>query len=299
MELNIPEGFFDGEIRDSFYVEKLMKKNWACMIKVISEIDRICRKYDIKYFADWGTLLGAARHKGFIPWDDDVDICMLRPDYERFAKVAESELPKDWKFLSIYTDRLWRKTFSRVVTGSTVNYEQEHMSEFYGFPFAAGVDIFPNDYVAPLKDEEEYVRYAERIVLHAAECCEKDVYTEKDKEDMLTRIEQMCRVRLDRGTDMVNQLYKLNDKLAQMYGADESSRVALLPDCQSMRKECFSDVIMLDFEYIKIPAPVCYEEVLVCEFGEDWRTPRIVAGDHDYPYYKRQKYLAWEKLGKL
>jgi lipopolysaccharide cholinephosphotransferase len=183
-----------------------------------------------------------------------------------------------------------------VVTGKTVNFEREHMEEFYGFPFIGGVDIFPNDYVPPAKEEDEYVRYAERIVLHAAECYEDDIYTTKDREDMIARIEQLCGVSLDRNGDMVNHLYKLSDKLAQMYSADEASYVALMPDYPNIRKECFSDTVLLDFEYIKIPAPVNYEEVLEREYGKNWRTPRLMVGDHEYPYYKRQQMVAWEKM---
>ena len=60
-------------------------------MEIWAEVDRICQKHSVKYFAEGGTLIGAARHKGFIPWDDDLDISMLRPDYEKFKQVAEKE----------------------------------------------------------------------------------------------------------------------------------------------------------------------------------------------------------------
>ena len=94
MELNIPDNYFEGEIREGFYVESMMKKNWACMIKVLAEIDRICRKHDIQYFADWGTLIGTVRHKVFVPWDEDIDITMKRPAITKVCLVAPKEVPK-------------------------------------------------------------------------------------------------------------------------------------------------------------------------------------------------------------
>ena len=78
-----------GEYREGFYVEPMMKCAWAAQIKLAELIDEMCRAEGIRYFADWGTLLGAVRHKGFIPWDDDMDLCMLRKDYNHFLKVAE------------------------------------------------------------------------------------------------------------------------------------------------------------------------------------------------------------------
>ena len=87
MDAEIPADFFMPEVREGFYVSPVMKRFWAGQIAVLSEIDKICQKNDITWFADCGTLLGAVRHGGYIPWDDDLDIMMLRHDYERFISV--------------------------------------------------------------------------------------------------------------------------------------------------------------------------------------------------------------------
>lgn len=68
-------------------------------LKMLKEIDRICRKYKIRYAVDSGTLLGAVRHQGFIPWDDDVDVAFTRPNYEMFLKVVRRELPEGMHLL--------------------------------------------------------------------------------------------------------------------------------------------------------------------------------------------------------
>ena len=63
-----------------------------CLLFILQDINRICRKYDIKYTLGYGTLIGAVRHKGFIPWDDDADLCMTRKEYNKFCKVVKDEL---------------------------------------------------------------------------------------------------------------------------------------------------------------------------------------------------------------
>ena len=77
------------------YLDRVHESDFA----MLSEVDRICKKYDIQYYLHGGTFLGAVRHKDFIPWDDDVDILFLREDYERFIEVYEKEADKRFKLL--------------------------------------------------------------------------------------------------------------------------------------------------------------------------------------------------------
>ena len=72
--------------------EKKINEHQAVMLEMLTDVDEICKKYNIKYQLFAGSLLGAVRHKGFIPWDDDLDIVILRPEYERFLRIAPSEL---------------------------------------------------------------------------------------------------------------------------------------------------------------------------------------------------------------
>ena len=83
--MEIPRDYLLDEVRCGYYIPAMMKKTWANALEILSEIDRVCTKYNIKYFADWGTFLGTVRHGGYIPWDDDMDICMKREDYRKFC----------------------------------------------------------------------------------------------------------------------------------------------------------------------------------------------------------------------
>ena len=92
--------FFYDEVRDGFYIPGMMKRLWGAELTILSEVDRICKKHEIPYYADGGTLLGAVRDGQFIPWDDDIDIMMLREDYNRFVQVVQQELPEE---MSLYS----------------------------------------------------------------------------------------------------------------------------------------------------------------------------------------------------
>lgn len=89
----LPASFFEEETICDFLVTKERKKIWAVLLDMLIQVDRICRKHNLKYFMAFGSLLGVVRHNGFIPWDDDIDICMPRDDYEKFIVIARNELP--------------------------------------------------------------------------------------------------------------------------------------------------------------------------------------------------------------
>ena len=88
-------------MRSGFLVKSDRKKLWNAELEIYNEFRRICEKYNLRFFAGHGTLLGAVRHGGFIPWDDDMDFVLFRPDYEKFKEVARKEIQYPY-FLSIW-----------------------------------------------------------------------------------------------------------------------------------------------------------------------------------------------------
>lgn len=118
-------------------------------LKMLKEIDRICRKYEIQYMLDAGTLLGAVRHKGFIPWDDDADVVFTRENYERFARVVRKELPEGMEFLEprqLGGGEAFYDFTPRLLYLNSQTHENEEEMRFYGGKLNhLWVDLFIQD----------------------------------------------------------------------------------------------------------------------------------------------------------
>ena len=124
---------------------KELRKAQLKMVDILDAIDVICSKHKIEYWVAYGTLLGAVRHKGFIPWDDDCDICMMRKDYDKFVEVAKKELPKNMFFQDRYTDPGYKRSISKVRMNDTklIEFcETDHENFHQGIY----VDVFVFDY---------------------------------------------------------------------------------------------------------------------------------------------------------
>ena len=149
------ESYFFPEIRDGFYVSSRMKRTWAATLEVYKTVEKLCIDNNIEFFADYGTMLGAVRHGGFIPWDDDLDICMKREDYMRFIDIADKELPDEYACLSLYRNYKYEQLLARVVNREEFTFGEIYTEKFHGFPFNVGIDIFPMDYINDDSEAEE------------------------------------------------------------------------------------------------------------------------------------------------
>jgi phosphorylcholine metabolism protein LicD len=91
-----------------------LKKSQIKMTNLLREFDRICRKHNLKYWCDSGTLLGSIRHKGWIPWDGDIDVGMMEDDYLKFKDIIQSELPKGIWFQNQETDKKYKTKIAKI-----------------------------------------------------------------------------------------------------------------------------------------------------------------------------------------
>lgn len=293
------DDFFLGETRDGFYIEPMMKRAWAAQLEVLDAIARVCSKYHIRWFADWGTLLGAVRHQGFIPWDDDMDICMLRKDYERFLEVAPGELPEGYFVFSLYSREDWTLLPARVINSMSISYDAERLRQFHGCPYIIGIDIFPLDALPESPTEEENQKLLIKTLLDSAQHCPDDL---DEILPLLPDLESLSGVQIDRGKNIGNQLLRAADHVCRKYNKKKPDTITLMPvNARRIRRtyhlkyEWYRTTEYLDFENVVLPCPGNYEEVLTVMYG-DWKTPKRGKSSHDYPFYNKQKEALKEEL---
>lgn len=98
-----PETYYNEETRP-FVVDRQRKRFWIALLDLLAEFDRVCRAHNIEYSIDAGTMLGKVRHNGFIPWDDDIDVIIMRSEYEKLLKVADKEFKEPYFFQTMQSD---------------------------------------------------------------------------------------------------------------------------------------------------------------------------------------------------
>ena len=305
--MKIPEQFYEPEVRDGFYVPSQMKRYWAAMLNVLEQIDKVCRNHGLKYFADYGTLIGAVRHGGFIPWDDDFDISMLREDYMVFLKVAESELPAGYKVLSIYNDHRSHTFLARVVNNDLISTEQSFLSANHNCPYATGVDIFPIDHFEYDDGINEYRKLLISVVDEVADLVDEEETDINNLPEVIReRIEYLCsesRTTIENGKYIKQQLRILSDRLAALFDSTAShvchSYFWERSNFQIYPKEYYENTVMLPFECTYIPAPIAYDRVLSECYGPRYIIPVRSGGVHNYPLYSTQREYMRQAVGKV
>lgn len=289
--------YFEDEVRDGFFVPAEIKQAWAAELEVLSEVDKICKKHHIQYFADWGTLLATVRHEGFIPWDDDLDIVMKRDDYNRFMKLAQTELPEGYSAYNFRNhDDFWL-FLGRVVGKRRICFEEEHLERFHQFPYIAGVDIFVLDYVSrDVAKEEKRDKLALRTIA-LADMIGDGKLNDLMREHELQKLEMECDIKISRelsDVELRRELYTVVELIFSRFTDEESDRLSQLfphglrnPNFR-FPKECYEAAIELPYECTRIPVPIQYCKMLKRRYGNYMELVRN-AGGHDYPFFELQK----------
>ena len=258
------------------------KKIWRTELDLAEQLRRICEKHDITYYAIGGTLLGAVRHQGFIPWDDDMDFGMTYSEFRKFCEVAASELEYPYAFETNFTMARIRRSDT---TGCT-KYELDHAVPTSNLGIF--IDIFPM-FVIPDSKLKRKLHYR---VLRALRISNrrKDALLKKKAEGTLQAVNYIDpRVLVWKSVEAVSgDLTKTYMDLCAMFEQTEGKdycltsfmsykEMAIWPRWMFAGKR-----IWLPFESIKVPAPEHYDERLTKEYG-DYRVFVKGAAQHSIP----------------
>ena len=289
-----------------YKISDKMKKIWRVELSILDEVGRICKKHGLTWFLVHGSLLGAVRHKGFIPWDDDLDIAMPRADYDRFLQIAGNELDEP---LSLHTpqtepDLFWGG-YARIRNGRTTGMEAKEMG--HRGNLGIWIDVLPLD--ACTSDERKFARKEKKIRrchrLLLAKIYGKDYRSYGDMKPFLWRFYRL-QARLYRHAALCKKL----DRAMRLYTDEASEEVALFSGYYKHRRLSaadFRDTAFLPFEGRSLPAPAGYENYLFMSLGKDYlkypppeeRKPRhqgIFDPERPYGEYSRKLAGMFEEI---
>lgn len=299
-EVSLPADYFRGETRNGFYIEPLMKHAWAASLNILYKVGQICEANKLPYYVDWGTLLGTIRHKGFIAWDDDIDISMLRNDMFRLAQIIDKQYP-ELIFIDCYNNKDHGMKAFRVANTRKLLTDRAKLKDSYGFIFSAGIDIFPLDKLPAdnaareeMKTVHNWVGVANTMQreLQKKSLIDDDYFIKaRVIETAIGEVEKICQMTFSEKIPSQQELMILIEEVKGLYrdeDLDELTHLFAFVDKGFVSKtENYAEVIMMPFETIMVPVPVGYDRILTGEYGSDYMTPKQVPSFHDYPFYKK------------
>lgn len=255
-----------------FQTDSTTKKLHSCQLVLAAELKRICEKHNIKYFMIAGTLLGAVRHKGFIPWDDDMDFAIMRKDYSKFLNLCKTELGEKFTIQEIFSDSDYALPVAKLLLNGTKFIERnaaKNKSQKGIF-----IDIFPYDSIpdseAQRKKHNKNTYFLKRLFLA------KQGYTIAEKGQTLKIIIYFLLKILSAFASKKRIRNRLDAELRR-YENENTKKVAALGGAygytkESVERKWFDETVELPFEDITLAAPKDYVEYLTYFYG-DYMTP--------------------------
>lgn len=292
--MNYPVDYLRPEERCEFQVSEKRKKIWAVLIDMVSEIDKICKKYNLTYFAANGTLLGAVRHKGFIPWDDDLDIVMPRPDYDKLIAISEKEIKHPYYLHFSKGNENYFRNYIRFRNEETTAIPMIDLN--HNCSKGIFIDIFPLDGCCENNSVQKY-RFFKGKVLNGI--LMNYVYINDINNHMFLRRIAYVMTNLYYKIFGYQSLITLMEDIRRKNSFYDSSKIQAIThdyDPVVSPKDYYADSIWMDFEYIKIPVPKGYDAILTEIYGDYMQFPPIEKRgkrheiffdpDHSYLYYE-------------
>lgn len=238
-------------------------------LDILSNVADFCDKNELRYYLAYGTLIGAIRHKGFIPWDDDIDIWMPRDDYNKLMEIYNNFDNGPYKLITPY-DKVSRHTFVKIVNTLTVKKEAEidYKNGFLG----VDIDVFPLD--GQPDDQIKYEKWYDKLQKYY----KFYPYLILSHNNKIKRKIAFPIIRLLSGgkNNILNKTKKLHCK----YPYEKCTYVGSIECCYDYielryKKEWFDDFVFVEFENKKFKAPAEYHKILTQTYGDYMTLPPV------------------------
>lgn len=264
---------------DDFIVSDKRRAVWKTEVEMVKLFVELCEKHGLKYVAAGGTLIGAVRHGGFIPWDDDIDLMMPRADYEKFLSVAQSELPPDYFLQCNKTEKRYPCGHAQIRNNNTACIRSGEFQEILkGRNAGIFIDIFPYDHVPDDRRKRDKIA---RKIARMQKFCSMKIYS-GSRSIVKYAIKKIVSGLYFMFRSVEKTIEKINELSAGATGGKATDTVALISaapgyEKEVWRSEWFDDVEHMDFMDMKIAVPSHWDDVLRHEFGDYMKLPDDVS----------------------
>lgn len=246
-------------------------------LNILSTVADFCDKHGLRYYLTYGTLIGAVRHKGFIPWDDDVDINMPRDDYNKFLHLFNEEMKNSNYFVIDPRTKRSRHSFAKVIDTRTIK-KEPGLCYHEGEELGIDIDIFPLDGM-PSDDNEYQIWY--KKLYHIYYVYANKITDIRSRHTVFGKIKMLAMKLLSGAMFKTKEsLLKKAEILHSAYPYENSEYVGSIESAYQwkgnrVKKENFDGFVMVPFEGYSFKAPQGYHQILTSIYGDYMKLPPI------------------------
>ena len=302
IKIKLPDGFLDEEVRCDYVINEKTKAIWAVEIDLYKELERVAKKYGLTIVADSGTILGAVRHHGFIPWDDDMDLYISRKDYDILCKVAKDEFKYPYFWQTEESDPGSLRGHGQLRNSKTTAILQNEHAASFSYNQGIFIDVFPFDNV-PDDNKERELYLKKMYMLKRKQLRYRNHYCEINNQAGFKHLLKALYLKAFKlfNKNYNNKSYVLTERNKRKYYNTNTSYMGNLAiffpnniGRTVVKKSWYKDLLKVPFEFININVPKEYVEYLNSIYG-DWE--KMVVGDNAHgetifdPYRPYTEYL--------